>query len=462
MPGTMTKLAFKNVLVFGLGRSGLAAARAIRAQGAQVTVTDAKPVEKLGEWPAKLSALGVPLMAGGHPESLLDGKDLLVLSPGVPNNLPILKEAGKRGLPRFSELELAYQLSKCKWVAITGTNGKTTTTALAGELFKQAGQPSLVGGNIGLALSDQVEALGPEATVVAEVSSFQLDDIRDFRPSAAAILNITPDHLDRYAGLEAYAASKARIFENQGPQDFAVLNASDPRLVSLGKTCRSRVLWFSGKSEVVSGAFARSGKVFLRMPGRPEREVLAVEEIGIQGPHNLENALAALCLGAASGLDLASMAQALKSFKGVEHRLEPCGQIRGVRFINDSKGTNVDSVEKALQSFSQPIHLILGGRDKAGDFTTLSSLIRERVKALYFVGEAAAKIEGQVGQLKPGRRVADMDDAVRQAFKASASGDVVLLSPGCASFDMFQNYEHRGRVFKEEVRRLAAELGEKL
>lgn len=458
MNGVMEKLDGKNILVFGLGRSGLAAARALRRQGCRVTVTDSKAESALGEMPAELKGLGIPLAAGGHPLSLLEGVDLLLLSPGVPHSLPILEEAARRNLPRWGELELAWKLSKCRWVAITGTNGKTTTTTLTGELFKRAGEPHLVGGNIGLALADRAGELPVEATVVAEVSSFQLDDIESFRPDAAAILNITPDHLDRYAGMEAYAESKARIFRNQTAEDTLVLNAADPRLKNFATRCKSQVLWFSGQGAVESGAFVREGRVILRLPGRPEKEVMGAHEIGIRGPHNLENALAALCLGAASGLPVQTMAGALRDFKGVEHRLERCGVVRGVEFVNDSKGTNVDSVQKALQSFERPIHLILGGRDKAGDFTALAGLIETRVAALYFIGEASEKIASQVGHLKPSCRVTDLADAVRRCFKAASAGQVVLLSPGCASFDMFQNYEHRGRTFKAEVAQLKKEV----
>ena len=455
--GARTDIAGERVLVLGMGRSGLASVRALRTLGCRVTATDSKPASDLGAASTQLAALKVPLAAGGHPLSLLEGVDRIILSPGVPHGLPILREAEARGIPRWGELELAWALSDCRWAAVTGTNGKTTTTALTGELFRQAGEPHLVGGNIGLALADRAPSLGPDATVVAEVSSFQLEDTETFRPHAAAILNLTPDHLDRYAGMEEYAAAKARIFARQEPGDFLVLNARDPRLERMAGGCRPTVLWFDSQGEADPGAYVRGGKLALKMPGQPVREVLAVRDLGIPGPHNLENALAALLLGAAFDLPLAALAAGLREFKGVPHRLEPCGLVRGVSFVNDSKGTNVDAVSKALQSFDRPIHLILGGRDKAGDFTVLTELIRDRVRTLTLLGEAAAKVRSQVGHLKPCGTASSLGEAVRRAYAAAGPGEVVLLSPGCASFDMFRDYEHRGEEFKAEVGRLRSE-----
>jgi UDP-N-acetylmuramoylalanine--D-glutamate ligase len=455
---TLLDIKGKQVVIFGLARSGLAAARALTNLGALVTITELNRADEFK--PVLLDevrGLGARLVCGGHPDSLLEGTSALVLSPGVPDTLAVIAKARQLGLPVWSEMELAFRLSRSPWVAITGTNGKTTTTTLVAELFKAAGRPFLLGGNIGEALCDKVTTVNMGTTVVAEVSSFQLDDVETFRPRVAVVTNITPDHLNRYQGMAEYIASKARIFKNQRAGDTLVLNAMDPVVATYARECQAQVLWFTRQDEPQDGAWVRQGRVKLKLPGAGEQDVMAESEIGIRGPHNLENALAALLAGAASGLPLEAMARALREFKGVEHRLEPCGEIKGVRFINDSKGTNVDSVDKALQSFDGPIHLILGGRDKAGDFTALSTLISKNVAALYLIGEAADKIDSQVGKLKPSRRVKDLREAVTVALRAARPGDYVVLSPGCASFDMFENYEQRGRIFKEEVAKLKQE-----
>jgi UDP-N-acetylmuramoylalanine--D-glutamate ligase len=457
MNGRLPQLAGRKAVVFGLGKSGLAAVRALLSLGAQVVATDKRERGQLEPYAGQAEALGASLALGGHPEGLAQGAALVVVSPGVPHTLPALVQAQAAGVPRISELELAWCLSRSPWAAITGTNGKTTTTSLLQFLFTLAGRPSLMGGNIGTALADKTASLAPAAVVVAEVSSFQLDDMPSFKPRVAVVTNITPDHLDRYPSMQAYVESKARVAANQDAGDVLVLNNADPYCPLLASRAQSRVWLFSRQGEIGQGAFLRQGQVMLRTGG-VERALLPAAEIGIRGPHNLENAMAAALAGAALGLPDEAMAKGLREFKGVEHRLEDCGQVRGVRFINDSKGTNVDSVEKALQSFAGPIQLILGGRDKHGDFTALKQLIRERVPRVLLLGEASDVIEAQLKGLVPMLRVRDMADAVRQGFAASRPGGWVLLSPGCASFDMYRSYEHRGQVFKEEVERLRKEV----
>jgi UDP-N-acetylmuramoylalanine--D-glutamate ligase len=447
----------KKILIFGLGRSGLAASRALIARDARVTLTDKREGAALGAALSDAQRLPISLALGGHDLGLLEGVEAVVLSPGVPGNLEILRQARQRGIVILSEIELAYQLAAAshRWVAVTGTNGKTTTTSLLAAMFEKSGQPYLCGGNIGKALADEVGALDEAGVVVAEVSSFQLEEIHAFKPEVAVITNLTPDHLDRYSGLAAYAAAKARVFENQGSQDWLVLNALDLGLLELAKNAKSRRLLFDRTREVESGAWIEAGQIWLRLErGSAPLALLPLERLLLRGPHNQENALAAAAAAFAMGLTPQTIVAALENFAGVEHRLEACGELNGVRFVNDSKATNVDSVEKALQSFNEPVHLILGGRDKEGDFTRLADLIQGHVARLYLLGEAADKIFSQVGSLKPVSRVDSMEEAVALAFRQAKPGEWVLLSPGCASFDMFNHYEHRGQVFKEAVRQL--------
>ena len=338
-------------------------------------------------------------------------------------------------------------------VAITGSNGKTTTTTLIGEILAKGGLKTLVGGNIGTPAISLVEKATPESVIVLEVSSFQLETIRSFRPKVAVVLNITPDHLDRHRTFAAYVDAKARIFENQQAEDFAVLNADDPTCVDLAPRTRAQAFWFSGKREVEQGAFVRQGQVFLRRQGA-EREVMAVAEIPLKGGHNVENVLAAICASELMGCDAVSIRKAVRDFKAVEHRLEYVATVRGVDYYNDSKATNVDATIKALESFPANIHLILGGKDKGSDDTVLNKLLRQRVKCVYTIGAAAEKIQLHIKGATSIVAAGSMETALKQASSAAQPGDIVLLAPACASFDQFQNYEHRGRVFKELVRSL--------
>jgi UDP-N-acetylmuramoylalanine--D-glutamate ligase len=450
-------LANKRVLVVGLGKSGVASALFLQARGAKVTVSDAKPQDQLGEEIPVLLDHGIVVETGGHGERTFRGQDLIVVSPGVPVDSPSLVQARALGEPVIGEIELASQFLPKNIVAITGSNGKTTTTTLAGEIIAAGGFSTAVGGNIGTPAISLVESSKPDAIVVLEVSSFQLETIQTFRPKVAVVLNITPDHLDRHRTFDAYTNAKARIFENQQPEDFAVLNADDPTCSGLASRTRAQVFWFSRKAEVKQGAYARDGRIFFR-DAKGQREIMPVSEIPLKGGHNVENVLAAVCVGALLGCEPARIGKAIRAFKAVEHRLEYVATIRGVEYYNDSKATNVDATIKALESFPANVHLILGGKDKDSDYTQLNDLLRQRVKRVYTIGAAAEKIESQIKGVEVDHSET-LETALRRASATAASGDIVLLAPACASFDQFQNYEHLGRVFKEAVHAMGSEAG---
>jgi UDP-N-acetylmuramoylalanine--D-glutamate ligase len=448
-------LANKRVLVVGLGKSGVASALFLQARGAKVTVSDSKPQDQLGEEIPVLLDHGIAVETGGHGERTFRGQDLIVVSPGVPVDSPPLVQARALGEPVIGEIELASQFLPKNIVAITGSNGKTTTTTLAGEIIAAGGFSTAVGGNIGTPAISLVEQAKPETVVVLEVSSFQLETIRTFRPKVAVVLNITPDHLDRHRTFEAYTNAKARIFENQRPEDFAVLNADDVASAALASRSQAQVFWISHKKEVKQGTYVRDGRIFFR-DSKGQHEIMQTSEIPLKGGHNVENVLAAVCVGALTGCDAGSIATAVRNFKAVEHRLEYVATIRGVEYYNDSKATNVDATIKALESFPANVHLILGGKDKDSDYTQLNDLLKQRVKRVYTIGAAAEKIESQIKGVEFDHSET-LETALRRASAIAASGDVVLLAPACASFDQFQNYEHRGRVFKEVVHSLGAE-----
>ncbi len=444
----------KRVLVVGLGKSGVASSLFLQSRGARVTVSDEKSQEQLRtEIPALLDK-GIVVETGKHGERTFREQDLIVVSPGVPNDVAPLMSARKLGIPVIGEIELAARFLQGQVIAITGSNGKTTTTTLTGEVIAAGGFQSLVGGNIGTPAITFVDQSSPSTWVVLEISSFQLETIETFRPHVAAILNITPDHLDRHGSMEAYIAAKARIFENQSDKDFAVLNMDDPTCVALGQKLMPQVYWFSRKAEVERGTFVRGGKIIFR-DARGEREIMPIDEITLKGAHNLENVLAAAAMGILAGIEPAKVRRAVKDFKAVEHRLEYTATIRGVPYFNDSKATNVDATIKALESFPGNIHLILGGKDKGSDYSVLNDLLKARVKRVYTIGAAAQKIESQIAGAEV-TSAGTLDQAVRKASEFAQSGDIVLLAPACASFDQFQSYEHRGRAFKEAVHALAA------
>jgi UDP-N-acetylmuramoylalanine--D-glutamate ligase len=451
----MMELKNKRVLVVGLGKSGLSAAMFLRAQGARVTVSDTRSAVALAkEIPALLEA-GIMVESGGHGLLTFRRQDLIVVSPGVPMDTPEVKQTKAFGMPIIGEVELASRFLQGQIVAITGSNGKTTTTTLVGKIFSDAGLPTLVGGNIGLPVIDLVEKSTPETTSVLEVSSFQLETIEEFHPHIAVVLNITPDHLDRHGSFANYAAAKTRITERQGAEDFLVLNAEDKATQMVAAKTKAQVFWFSGRRPIKQGAFVHGESiVFVAREGAKAEPVMPVSEIHLKGSHNVENVLAAVCAARLAGVSAEIIRRAVGGFKAVEHRLELVKSVHGVEFYNDSKATNVDAAMKAVASFGGGIHLILGGKDKDSDYGTMSDLLKERVKAVYTIGSAAEKIERQLHGVVKMVQAGTMQTAVQAAAKAAVAGDVVLLSPACSSFDQFENYEHRGRVFRQIVNEL--------
>jgi UDP-N-acetylmuramoylalanine--D-glutamate ligase len=451
----MMDLKNKRVLVVGLGKSGLSAAMFLRAQGARVTVSDTRSAVALAkEIPALLEA-GIMVESGGHGLLTFRRQDLIVVSPGVPMDTPEVKQVVAFGLPVIGELELATRYLQGRVVAITGSNGKTTTTTLVGKIFEDAGVPTQVGGNIGLPVIDLVAESTAETVDVLEVSSFQLETVEEFHPWIAVILNITPDHLDRHGSFEAYVAAKERIFERQTADDFLVLNGDDRVTQVCASRAKSEVYWFSAAKAVRRGAFVRDGVVvWVAKEGGVTEPVMPVSEIPLKGSHNVENVLAAVCAARLGGISAESVRASVAEFRAVEHRLELVRRWNEVEFYNDSKATNVDASMKAVASFPGAIHLILGGKDKDSDYAVMAALLKERVKAVYTVGSAAEKIEHQLHGVVKMVSAQTIEKAVAAAAKASAPGDVVLLSPACSSFDQFENYEHRGRVFRQTVMEL--------
>lgn len=479
----------KKVIVLGLGRSGLGAANLLSAAGADVTVADRKSESELAEYTRALSR-GVRLSLGGYPERL-NGTDLIVVSPGVPLSIDPVSRAKERGIKVIGELELAYRIisnqhsevsnQKTKFLAITGTNGKSTTTTLVDLMLRKGGFKTMAGGNIGNALTGEIlkqvkakveERPTPKLNlhfnldidfVVAEVSSFQLETVDEFRPSGAAILNMTPDHLDRYRSLSEYIDAKCRVFENQTDGDFLILNADDPATGEIARRVGmqaakgrelSRIYYFSRRHRV-KGAHAADGSIHFDLPGVPSSFTLLPSSFKIKGVHNLENAMASAAMALLAGCNPGAVSEALEEFPGLEHRMEFVKEVDGVGYINDSKGTNVDAVMKSLEGFSQPVILIAGGRDKAGDFGMLRTLVKDKVKALVLIGEAAGKMKAALGDLTKTLTARDLSDAVDHARREATKGDVVLLSPACASFDMFRDFEDRGRQFKRIVREMS-------
>lgn len=446
------ELRGKKVLVVGLGRSGLAAALFLRRQGAQVTVSDIRSAEQLGKEIPSLLEEGIAVEAGGHGLLTFRRQDLIVVSPGVPLDTPELVQVKAFGLPIIGELELASSYLKGKSLAITGSNGKTTTTALCGAILSAGKLSVQVGGNIGVPVIALVDRSRDDGWSVLELSSFQLETAYRFHPEIAVILNVTPDHLDRHGTFENYAAAKERIFANQTADDALVLNADDDVTSRMAARAKSSIFWFSAKRVVRQGTFVHEGAIVFRSSEQAVPEfILKVENIRLKGHHNVENVLAAACAARLAGAEPDAIRKAVESFKAVEHRLEFVAEINGVDYYNDSKATNVDAAAKAIGAFPGGIHLILGGKDKNSDYRQLRSLLEERVKAVYTIGAAAEKIEmhiyGTVSVVSAGT----LDQAVAKAAEAAQPGEIVLLAPACSSFDQFENYEHRGQVFKELV-----------
>ena len=432
------------VLVVGMARSGLAVSRLLREQGVFVFATDSS---RSGLEP-EFNRLGLPYETGRHDlKRFIDAREI-VISPGVPLDSEALVVARENEVPIVSELEVASRYLKGDIVAITGSNGKTTTTKLIGEMLARGRRPVQVGGNIGVAASDLVEDSTDETVNVLEVSSFQLDTIVDFRPDVALLLNVTPDHMDRYADFGAYRNAKFSLFRNQSESDSAVLNGDDPECYPAPEWLRPRQLLFSSTRWLDSGASLSGDDLFTL-----GRRILSVDEIPLRGRHNVDNVLAACLVAGLYGIDAESMASTIRSFTGVEHRLETVATIDGIEFVNDSKATNVDSAVKAVESFDANVIIIVGGTDKGASYEPLVSAMEGRVKKVLLTGAAADKLEDAIGDRLSMSRVASMDDAVARALASGQAGDVVLLAPACSSFDMFANYEERGRAFKRAVRK---------
>jgi UDP-N-acetylmuramoylalanine--D-glutamate ligase len=452
MPNAV-ELTGKRVLVVGLARTGVASALFCAARGAHVTATELRPEPELGDVPTTLRAAGVRLQFGPPREEIFSAQDLIIPSPGVPADAPLLLAARAKGTAIWSEIELASRFLAGKLIAVTGSNGKTTTASLIAHILHRAGFPAILAGNIGTPLIACVETSRDDSVTVAELSSFQLELIQSFRPNISVFLNLTPDHLDRHRTLANYAAAKARIFENQTEADFAVLNADDPATTPLAPA-RPHVFWFSRKQRVGQGAFVKDAQILFRRDGENE-SVLPVAGIPLVGAHNLENALAAVVAARLAGVPSAEIAEGIRTFTGVEHRLEFVAEIAGVRYYNDSKATNVDASAKALGAFPGRVLIILGGKDKGGDFKPLRKELEERATLAVLVGSASEKIAQQISGSVAVAQAGTLERALEIAESSAKPGDIVLLAPACASFDQFENYEHRGRVFKALVSKLA-------
>jgi UDP-N-acetylmuramoylalanine--D-glutamate ligase len=446
------ELAGKKVLVVGLARTGVATALFCAERGAHVTATEERPEAQLREMAVKLRAAGVTLELGGHRPQTFVEQDLIVPSPGVPPTMPALAAAHAIGVPVWSEIELAWRFLRGRLICITGSNGKTTTTSLIGHILETAGLPVQVAGNIGTPLISRVDISSDASFTVVEASSFQLELISGFRPDIGILLNVTPDHLDRHGSIEAYGAAKARLFENQTENDAAVINADDAVAAQYAPT-GPRVFWFSRLKRVASGCYLRGDEIVFRCDSA-ESILLERKIIGLRGNHNLENVLAAAATARLAGVEPAAISEGIRTFAGVEHRIEYVATISGVDYFNDSKATNVDATLKALDAFSGNVLVILGGKDKGSDFGILRQALRNQARMALLIGSAAEKIESQLAGVIPVERAETMAGALEIASRRAQPGDTVLLAPACASFDQFDNYEHRGRVFKQLVREL--------
>lgn len=445
----------KKFLVLGAGISGIAVANILQKLGGKVILNDVRARLQIKQDLASVENSGVELIFGRQDSSLLQELDYLVLSPGVSIELPLVQSAQAQGIVVMSEIEVAYRLCVAPIVAITGTNGKTTTTTLVGEMLKAAGRNVVVGGNIGAALSQEVEAVSPDGVVVAEISSFQLEGIIDFRPKVAAILNLTPDHLDRHHSMQIYQQTKENIFKNQTSADYLVLNYDDANIRTIAERAAARIMYFSRKAELQQGVFIKNNNFVIAWNGSLQ-EICSVDELKIKGSHNIENALAACSAAFLAGAQASALAQAITEFQGVEHRIELVRQIGAVAYYNDSKATNPESSIKALEAFDGNIILIAGGRDKLTGLNEFTGLMKEKVAELILLGEAQERFAeaAALAGLQRIHRVASMAEAVELAHSLARPGQTVLLSPACASYDMFASYEERGRIYKNLVRKL--------
>ena len=449
----MMEVKGKKISVIGAARSGVGAAKLVKKLGGIPFVSDFSPKEKIYDAVNQLEMEKINFEFGGHSDRVYESS-LMIVSPGVPNDSQVLENARTKGIKMVSEVEFAYHYCKGKIIAITGTNGKTTTTSLCGHIFNTCGYKTHVAGNIGLAFSEIALDVEEGDFVSLEVSSFQLDLIENFKPAVAMILNITPDHLNRYENsIKKYAVSKQRIYKNQDENDFLIVNKDSKSVMKYLSEYNSKSFFFSLNEEQNDGCFYSDGEVIFRLNGK-ENFRCSRNDINIRGEHNLSNAMSVVCGAKAFDLDNEGIVKGLQTFKSVEHRLELVRQIDGVKYINDSKATNVDSVWYALKSFDEPILLIIGGQDKGNDYTQIKDLVLQKVKKIYAIGSSAEKVFNFFHHDVKVEIKKSLEEAVKSASNETISGDVVLLSPACASFDMFNNYEHRGKVFKEAVNKL--------
>jgi UDP-N-acetylmuramoylalanine--D-glutamate ligase len=447
----MIDLSAKRVLVIGLGKTGVATARFLSGRCKAVRVTDAKPTRELTQALSEIGGLTVEF--GNYDLELLEGTDLVIPSPGVPPSSPLLSESIKRNIQVLSELELASQFLKTPMIAITGTNGKTTTTTLVGEILKAWGKDVFVGGNIGSPLIGYVSGLQEADFAVVEVSSFQLQLIDQFHPLVSVLLNTTCDHVDYHGSFEAYRMAKERIFENQTGSDLAILNYDESTTLELSKRISAGVQYFSSSQSVAGGMFLRD-EMLIYDKSSGERETYPLSMIKLPGRHNIENVMAAIMAARYCGCPAADVIRAIDRFRGISHRIEFVAEKNGVRFYDDSKGTNVGAVMRALETFAAPVILLMGGRDKDGDFDTLKSAVKEKVAELVLFGEARDRINALIGNVVKTSIAETLKEATELAYRHATSGHIVLLSPGCASFDEFTDYKDRGRFFKQTVEKL--------
>lgn len=453
----------KAVVVMGAARSGIAAAELLADRGARVTLSEAR--DRLSPRDERdpralaesLARRGVRVELGGHVPETLAEADLVVLSPGVPRTHPILEPARRRGVPVIGEIELAYRWLRGRVVAITGTKGKSTTTTLAGRMLNAGGVKAIVGGNVGVPLSSQVEASTPETLHVVEVSSFQLETIDRFRPWIAVLLNFSPDHLDRHPSIEEYAAAKARVFMNQRAEDWAVINADDPQTLEIAHAARARRFAFAMSGRLADGVVLTERAIVHRTPAS-EESLVPLSSIRLTGRHLVADVMAAAAVARIVGVAPRAMVEAVEAFRGLEHAMEPAGEIAGVRFINDSKATAVTAARQAIENLDGPLVVIMGGRFKGGRWEDLAAALRDKARAIVAIGESRAQLRAALGAVSTIAEADTMRDAVRRAFQAAERGDTVLLAPACASFDMFTDYAERGRVFKQEVAALRREV----
>jgi UDP-N-acetylmuramoylalanine--D-glutamate ligase len=446
-------VAGQHVVVVGGGRSGVAAADLLIARGARVTLADTATALASAE---QLVERGIALELGPHRDETFAHADLIVLSPGVPPEQPVIRDARARGVPVIGEVELASRWLNGRIVAVTGTKGKSTTTTLTARMLEAAGFDVTAGGNLGTALSAQVPHSRPSSWHVVEMSSFQLEGIETFHPDIAVLLNLSADHLDRHPSFEAYGAAKARIFMNQTTEDFAVVNADDPGALALARRGRARRCDYALDAYPGDGVTVEDGQIVRRQAGSAQR-LMPVSAVKLPGRHLLSDVLAAAAVGCVAGVPAEAMQRAVEGFEGLEHALEAAGEINGVRFVNDSKATNIAAARRSLESFERGVVAVMGGRFKGGTFADLRDAAAERVDAIVAIGEARPLIRSALGDLVPVHAASSMGDAVRTAFTLAKPGGVVVLAPACSSFDMFEDYAQRGRAFKDEVARLSRE-----